>query len=169
MARVPAAVSPSSVTVRMSAPVSVTSTVCSNWAEARLSLVCSVQPSAARWKVGRPEVNIGSTVNVMPGTTMTVVVTVDVVRHVGIGVERCSDSVAAVFADDRVPPRFGERFDRFGDPLQRFERADRGDAAERGFASGFDESGERRRSAFRRETLPMCRRACRRGRRSRRC
>lgn len=68
---------------------------------------------------------------------------VDVVADVGVGVEGCSDSVAAVFADDRVSPRFSERFDRFGDPLQRFERADRGDAAQGGFASRLDEAGER--------------------------
>lgn len=58
-------------------------------------------------------------------------------------VERFADAVAAVFADDRVAPRFSEGFDRFGDSLKWLERANRGDASQRRFASGVDEAGKR--------------------------
>src|SRR5207248_11768385 len=57
--------------VRMSAPSSVTTRVCSNCAVQRRSLVTTVQPSGqvSYWYV--PSVIIGSTVNVMP-TSMIV-------------------------------------------------------------------------------------------------
>src|SRR6056300_433285 len=54
--------------VRISAPVSVTTRVCSNCAERDLSFVVTVQPSShiSQWIV--PRVNIGSMVKTIPGT-----------------------------------------------------------------------------------------------------
>ena len=62
--------SPELGTVRISLPASVTTIVCSNWADQEPSLVSTVQPSSHCVVRGLPKVSIGSTVNVMPGTMM---------------------------------------------------------------------------------------------------
>ena len=54
--------------VRISAPASVTSTVCSNWALRRRSLVTTVQLSSHMSQSAVPSVSIGSIVNVIPGS-----------------------------------------------------------------------------------------------------
>ncbi len=54
--------------VRISAPSSVTSRVCSNCALRRLSLVTTVQPSSHMSHSCVPRQSIGSMVNVMPGS-----------------------------------------------------------------------------------------------------
>ena len=57
--------------VRTSAPSSVTTSVCSNWAVRERSLVTTVQPSSHCSQSWSPRVSIGSMVNTMP-TSMTV-------------------------------------------------------------------------------------------------
>ena len=57
--------------VRISAPLSVTSTVCSNCAVRRRSVVTAVQPSCQISKSMLPRVSMGSIVKVMP-VSMTV-------------------------------------------------------------------------------------------------
>jgi len=49
------------------APLSVTPTVCSNWADSERSRVTAVQPSDSTFTCGRPILIIGSTVKNMPG------------------------------------------------------------------------------------------------------
>lgn len=51
----------------MSAPVSVTTRVCSNWAVRLRSFVTTVQPSSHMSYSWVPSVSIGSIVNVIPG------------------------------------------------------------------------------------------------------
>lgn len=53
--------------VRISAPVSVTTSVCSNWAVRFRSLVTTVQPSSHMSYSYVPSVSIGSMVKVIPG------------------------------------------------------------------------------------------------------
>src|SRR5262249_38268247 len=57
--------------VKISTPVSVTPTVCSNWADSERSRVTAVQPSDSTFTCGRPRLIIGSTVNSMPGLSTT--------------------------------------------------------------------------------------------------
>ena len=96
--------------VRISAPSWVTSSVCSNCAERRLSRVLTVQPSSHMSHSWVPRLIIGSMVNVMPGSMTDVVHRRRVVvRHDQPGVERGADAVAGELADDAVaePLRVG--------------------------------------------------------------
>jgi hypothetical protein len=60
--------SPGQGRVRISAPAAVTSSVCSNCALRRLSLVTTVQPSGHMSQSALPRHSIGSMVNVMPAS-----------------------------------------------------------------------------------------------------
>src|SRR5260370_39688681 len=53
--------------VKISTPVSVTPTGCSNWAESERSRVTAVQPSDSTVTCGRPRLIIGSHLNSMAG------------------------------------------------------------------------------------------------------
>ena len=57
--------------VNTSQPVSVTPTVCSNWAESSRSRVTAVQPSGRIFTCGLPRLIIGSMVKSMPGSSTT--------------------------------------------------------------------------------------------------
>src|SRR5437016_3510550 len=55
--------------VKISGSPSVTSTVCSKWADSEPSCVTTVQPSFKIFTPGPPALTIGSIASVMPGTS----------------------------------------------------------------------------------------------------
>jgi hypothetical protein len=57
--------------VKTSTPVSVTPTMCSNWADRERSRVTAVQPSESTFTCGRPRLIMGSMVKNMPGFSST--------------------------------------------------------------------------------------------------
>jgi hypothetical protein len=61
---------PAGERVKISTPVSVTPTECSNWAESERSLVTAVQSSSSTLVSGRPRLIMGSTVKNMPGSSI---------------------------------------------------------------------------------------------------
>jgi hypothetical protein len=97
--------------VSTSAPVSVTSTVCSHWADRLRSLVTMVQPSGSSEIAALPALIIGSMVKIMPGTQQRSRVRFAVMQDLGFLVELAADAVAAEFADHRKAGAFGMALD----------------------------------------------------------
>ena len=101
--------------MKISTPVSVTPTVCSNCAESERSRVTAVQPSERSFTCGRPRLIIGSTVKIMPGLISCPSPGLAVVEHVRRLVEGAADAVAAEIAHHRAALRLREGLDGVAD------------------------------------------------------
>ena len=114
--------------VKISHPVSVTPTECSNCAESERSLVTAVQSSSRIFVSGPAEVDHRLDGEEHPRLQHRPRPPAAVVQHVRRGVEHPAEAVAAEVADHRAAVRLGEALDRRADVAEGVARPHLGDA-----------------------------------------